>query len=377
MTAITSGSSRPRTVLLTADTVGGVWSHTLELARGLARSGVRAVLAAMGRPPTVEQAREAASVPGLTLHARPYRLPWMEEPWDDVARAGEWLQALAGETGCELVHLSEPVFGALRWEVPSLAVGHSCVLSWFAAVKGEPAPPQWDRYREAMAAGFDGADAVATPSLAMLAELARHYGVRSGTVVPNGRSAARFRPGRKEPIIVTAGRLWDPAKNVALLAAAAPALPWPVLAAGESRAPDGAVARTDGLRLLGPLDPTEMAELLGRAAIYVLPARYEPFGQSILEAALTGCALVLGDIPSLRELWSGAAVFVAPDDPVALRTALATLIQDAAGQRSLAARARARAAEYSPERMVRGYLAVYASLLDGVPAPGKVPACAS
>ena len=34
----------------------------------------------------------------------------------------------------------------------------------------------------------------------------------------------------------------------------------------------------------------------------------------MLEAASAGCPLILGDIPTFRELWDGAAVFVAPDD---------------------------------------------------------------
>jgi glycosyltransferase involved in cell wall biosynthesis len=367
-------------VLLTADTIGGVWSHALELARALGREGIRVTLAAMGRLPTAAQEREAKAVPGLVLYAAPYRLPWMDDPWDDVARAGDWLLTTAAATGCELAHLSEPVFAALDWRVPSLAVGHSCVLSWFRAVRGMPAPPGWDRYRRAMTAGFRRAGTVAAPTRAMLAELARHYGVRSGTVIPNGRDPSRFAPVRKQPVILTAGRLWDPAKNVAALAEAAGGLPWPVLAAGDVRAPAGDAQQMDGLRLLGPLDPDAMADQFARAALYALPARYEPFGQTILEAALAGCALVLGDIASLRELWDGAALFVAPDDPAALRAALALLIHDSSRRESLAARARARAAEYSPHRMVRGYLDLYASLLAGGAHPARpetVPACAS
>jgi glycogen(starch) synthase len=369
----------PRTVLLTADTIGGVWSHALELARGLGREGIGVTLAAMGHRPTDAQVREAKAVPGLVLYAAPYRLPWMDDPWEDVARAGDWLLATAAATGCELAHLSEPVFGALDWDVPPLAVGHSCVLSWFRAVRGRPAPPEWDRYRRAMTAGFRRAGTVAAPTRAMLAELARHYGVRSGTVIPNGRDPSRFVPARKQPVILTAGRLWDPGKNVAVLAAAAGDLPWPVLAAGEVRAPTGGAQRMEGVQLLGPLAPDAMADQFARAAIYALPARYEPFGQTILEAALAGCALVLGDIPSLRELWDGAALFVSPDDPAALRVALASLIHDSGRREALAARAQARGAEYSPHRMVRGYLDLYGSLLAGRARPArpeKEPACA-
>ena len=46
----------------------------------------------------------------------------------------------------------------------------------------------------------------------------------------------------------------------------------------------------------GQLTTAEVRNVINTASIYALPARYEPFGLSILEAALSGCALVLGDI---------------------------------------------------------------------------------
>ena len=51
------------------------------------------------------------------------------------------------------------------------------------------------------------------------------------------------------------------------------------------------------------------------AAIYVAPALYEPFGLTVLEAALSGCSLVLSDIPSFRENWDGAALLISTEDP--------------------------------------------------------------
>jgi glycosyltransferase involved in cell wall biosynthesis len=68
--------------------------------------------------------------------------------------------------------------------------------------------------------------------------------------------------------------------------------------------------------------------LLARASIYVHPARYEPFGLAILDAALAGCALVLGDIPSLRELWHDAAIFVPTEDAARLSRELTALIEN-------------------------------------------------
>jgi glycosyltransferase involved in cell wall biosynthesis len=101
---------------------------------------------------------------------------------------------------------------------------------------------------------------------------------------------------------------------------------------------------------------------MGRAALYALPARYEPFGLSVLEAALAGCALVLGDIPSLREVWGDAALFVAPEDRDGLAGALEWLMSRPAERERLAARARERALTFSPRRMARAYLHLYATL---------------
>ena len=168
---------------------------------------------------------------------------------------------------------------------------------------------------------------------------------------------------------MSAGRLWDEAKNVGALAKAAGSLAWPVRVAGEARGPDGEIAEFANVDLLGALPPPVLAEWLGRAAIYALPARYEPFGLSALEAALAGCALVLGDIPSLREVWDDAAVFVPPDDADELHRALQGLIRDDARRREMAARARVQALTYTPERMAAEYLEAFRELAPGVFTP--------
>jgi glycosyltransferase involved in cell wall biosynthesis len=106
---------------------------------------------------------------------------------------------------------------------------------------------------------------------------------------------------------------------------------------------------------------------MAAAAIYCAPARYEPFGLSILEAGLSGCALVLGDIPSLRELWDGAAVFVNPNEPDALWAAISELIANPPYREKVARRARFRALEFSPARMASRYESIYQTLLSSRP----------
>jgi glycosyltransferase involved in cell wall biosynthesis len=364
-------------VLMTADPVGGVWTYALELAGALAPHGVEVALATMGAPLTVAQREEMGRLGNVELFESRYRLEWMEDPWEDVRRAGDWLLGLAERVRPDLVHLNGYAQGALPWGVPVLMVGHSCVLSWWRAVKGAEAPPAWASYRREVARGLAAADLVLSPSAAMLSALQEYYGpLRAAGVIPNGRDPSRFAVRAKEPLILSAGRIWDEAKNVAALAAVAPSLPWPVHVAGEAMHPDGSIAFRHAVRYLGRLSSEALAVWFGRAAIYALPARYEPFGLSALEAALSGCALVLGDIPSLREVWGDAALFVPPDDLPALRQSLEVLIHDARTRNELSERARERARAYAPERMAGRYHAAYAELV-GRRRAGEVAACAS
>jgi glycosyltransferase involved in cell wall biosynthesis len=199
----------------------------------------------------------------------------------------------------------------------------------------------------------------------MLSALERHYGpLANSRVVPNGRDPALFPPGAKEPFILVAGRLWDEAKNVALVDKVAPSLPWPVYIAGEDHHPAGGQAHFRAVEPLRQLGASALSRWLARAAIFALPARYEPFGLSILEAGLAGYTLVLGDIPSLREVGDDAAAFVPPDDADGLAGTLQTLIQNPAHLTGLAAAARRRALRFTSQRMCADYLRVYRELLQ-------------
>jgi glycogen(starch) synthase len=353
-----------RPILMTADPIGGVWQYSLELCRELAKRDVNVMLATMGRQLERGERALICDLQNVELRESSYKLEWMNEPWSDVEAAGQWLLDLEARFQPSLIHLNQYSHGAIPWNVPVLVVGHSCVYSWFEAVQGAPPGPEWRSYWEAVRLGLQGADLVTAPSRSMLSSLEKHYGrFAAAEPIYNGRSSVRFAPGKKRDYIFTAGRLWDEAKNIASLNSIVGKVPWPIYAAGESRAPDGKQALVEGPTLLGRLDSEMLGQWFRRAAIFILPARYEPFGLSALEAALCGCALVLGDTESLREIWQDAALFVRPEDPEHVRATLVQLIANPSLREDFSRRARKRADSFTPERMGRAYLEIYAKLL--------------
>ncbi|MCB0109341.1 MAG: glycosyltransferase family 4 protein [Caldilineaceae bacterium] len=361
---------------MTADTVGGVWIYAIELASQLSGHGHEIVLATMGQTPTAEQQAAAAQIPRLQLYASNYKLEWMENPWADVEEAGAWLLAIAQAVKPDIIHLNNYAHGSLPWPAPVLMVGHSCVLSWWRAVHGVDAPAGWETYRRQVRAGLQSADVVVAPTQAMLHALQQHYGhFRNSVAIYNGCQAQKFRSAPKEEVIFSIGRLWDDAKNIAALETVAPQLAWPIYVAGASRHPDGGERQLSSIQPLGVLARNDVIAWLSKTAIYALPARYEPFGLSALEAALSGCALVLSEIPTLCELWEDHALFVPPNDPDALRDALSTLMADAQLRKSLGEAARRRAFTFTSERMAKRYLMLY-QLLNrsrAYPTPHALP----
>src|SRR5207248_255442 len=215
--------------------------------------------------------------------------------------------------------------------------------------------------------GLHAADFIIAPSRAMLASTIEHYGEvpAARAVIPNGIETSSYAPAKKRAFVFSAGRLWDPAKNVAVLEEVAGQINWPIYVAGDLAGPSANTrTRSNGnnFRPLGVLSRKDTVEWMATASIYCAPARYEPFGLSILEAALSRCALVLGDIPSLREIWDDAALYVSPDDHAGLRRTLLRLVREPDEREQLARRALQRAQRYAPRAMADAYLSVYRSL---------------
>jgi glycosyltransferase involved in cell wall biosynthesis len=353
-----------RRVLLTTDAVGGVWRYSLELAAGFAARGGETVLTVLGPPPDARQCAEAEAIAGLWLVVAEQPLDWTAETPAALNAGAAALADLAVRVGADSVQLHAPALaGAVTWPVPMVVTAHSCVGTWWRAVHGGMLPRDLAWRAAAAERGLVRADAVIAPSASFAADLQACYGLaRPVAVIRNGRRPVLGAAARR-PVVLTAGRLWDEGKGVATLDAAARSLPFAVYAAGPVSGPNGARAVCPHLRLLGVLDDVALADRYASAAVFASVSRYEPFGLAVLEAAQAGCALVLSDIPTFRELWTGAALFVPPLDAPALAVALERLLRDRGAAERLGALARARSRLYDPVRMAEASWTVHETIV--------------
>ena len=367
LTAVDPG--RKQQIFMTADAVGGVWQYALDLAHGLHSHGVETTLALLGPRPDASRIEEASAVDGLTLLPLDLPLDWTAATADEVMRAGATLTALADETGADLVHLNSAGLAAgAGFRAPVVIGCHSCVATWWAAVRSGPVPDDFLWRAKHVLQGYRAADALIAPTAAFADVSCRTYGLGEAPfVVHNGRS--RIAPRRDRPAFAasfafTAGRLWDDGKNLAVIDRAAARLAIPIVVAGPTEGPNGARIDLQHAKSLGPLSGAEIARWLRACPIFLSSALYEPFGLAVLEAAQAGCPLILSDIASFRELWDGAALFVPARDDRAFARAVEEIVKDADLRGRMGAAAMKRALDYSVEAMTAETLAIYRPLLD-------------
>jgi hypothetical protein len=257
-------------------------------------------LATMGRPLSDDQWAELADLSNVRVYESNYRLEWMKHPEGDIRAARLWLMRIAEKFQPDVVHLNEYVYGDLDWGLPVVITGHSCVCAWHTDVQR-----------------------------------------------------------------TTAGAEWDAARNISILDDIAGLLRWPVQVAGEVCNPESGQPRQfSKVTLLGSSSSREMRQLFGNAAIYALPAFHDPFGLTALEAAFSGCALVLSRIDTLQEVWGDAPLYASPDAPEQWLAQLRRLIEEPALRTDVARRCVRHAQQYTAENMAQQYLEQYGRLLE-------------
>ena len=361
-------------ILLTTDTVGGVWTFTQELAAVLLLRNHSVALLSFGRQPSASQAEECNRLrarygTSFRYGASAAPLEWMESNERAYSEGTAALLALADSFQADIVHSNQFCFGDLPIAVPVVITAHSDVLSWAAACRPHGLEPSaWlTQYRSLVECGLQRATAVVAPTQWMSETLRRLYSLPfAPKVILNGSNISRPRTLSKRHQAVSVGRLWDEAKNLRLLADVVS--PMPILVAGEQRFQGShTVMHSGALTLLGPLTHEDVLALFGESSLYLGPSRYEPFGLAPLEAAQCGCALLLNDQPSFREIWGEAALYLR--DANSLSRLLASLSPQSlleAQQRS-----RERAHQLTATRMAEQYESLYRELLASTSADAK------
>ena len=347
-------------VLITTDTVGGVWTFTQEIAEQLLSRGWCIHLVSLGRAPSAAQQRwfektADAWKTQFSWAALDAPLEWMQEndrAWREPAPA---LVRMAHEFGAEVLHSNQFCFGALPVNIPRIVTAHSDVLSWGRACRDAKLDdsPWLRRYVDLVQRGLSQAHVIVAPTRWMAKSLARDFSLPgSPAVIPNGRTIPQSVAGPRKLQALTAGRIWDEAKNVAMLAEVDS--PIPLLVAGEvQNGPERAPSTLRDVTVLGSLASEELLRVFRESAMYICTSRYEPFGLAPLEAALCGCAVLANDIPSLREVWQDGALYF--EHAASLTRLLHHLCEDPGELAAAQRRSLQRARTYTSGRMADGY----------------------
>ena len=107
-------------------------------------------------------------------------------------------------------------------------------------------------------------------------------------------------------------------------------------------------------RFTGWISREELYELFRRARAFIYPSLFEGFGMPVLEAMAAGVPVACSDIPPLREIADGMAIFFDPHSDTAMRAAIGRVLEDP----GLAQRASEHASAFRWEKTARETLAV-------------------
>ena len=363
-------------ILVTTDTLSGVWTHTQELVAGLVNSGVEVTLVSFGDIPLPAQTSWMESLSGLDYCPTAFRLDWMQEGQADFRDSARYLAALVKERKPDLLHLNQLCYGSLPVRTPRLVAAHGDLISWWKAVHGtEPTESHWLRgYRFLVTQGLEQATVVVAPSFWMLEAIRAHYThPKRDAVIYNGRNPVFFNPYvSKQDSVLAVGRLHDASKQLALLTQHPHPVPVCIVDSDGPIAGPSTPISTDvkvqaseaSVSLKGMQTEVQLRMLYSRAAIFAATSCYEPCGFGTLEAALSRCAIVANDIPHYREIWGDSAIYFRENDAESLAEVIRRLHERRDLCRGYAARAYQRARQcFTAKRMVEEYLRLYRRML--------------
>lgn len=399
----------------------GIVTYVEAIAEGMCRLGHRPYILS---GTSVESLSENSTAPVIDL--QPLGRPtWPEKLFESLAfrmapnsprtrvmRTARGLRrAMGGRGGCprpDVLEIEETLglAGAVaaRIPVPVVARLHG---PWFLNGPNQgddPSSPGFAARVQIEGEALRAVDGVTAPSADVLRRVRDHYGLalEKAEVIPNPvrivPSDRRWRADGCEPDHVLFVGRFDRHKGgdtivdaFALLQRSRPASRLTFVGPDRGLIHDGRPcslpdyiehrlpgALADGrVSWLGQRPPSEVAELRLRAAVTAVASRYETFAITITEAMAVGCPLVATRAGGAGELFEHGehGLYVPPDDPGAMASAIAALLADPAR-----AAAMGRAASvycerhYAPEAIASQTIRFYRRVLsraDGRNTPGK------
>jgi glycosyltransferase involved in cell wall biosynthesis len=133
----------------------------------------------------------------------------------------------------------------------------------------------------------------------------------------------------------------------------------------EKRSLEAMCALIDRVIFPGSLDDADLALLLNRATLAVLPSLDEGFGLTGLEAAACGAPLVATQSSALPEVLGNGAVYFTPGDREELCSHLVTVLTDAGQRRELREQGLKRIANLSWATEAERLLSVFEEMFTG------------
>lgn len=121
---------------------------------------------------------------------------------------------------------------------------------------------------------------------------------------------------------------------------------------------------TDSVELRGWVTDDELERLYGEAACVVFPTLFEGFGLPVLEAMARGCPVICSDLPVLREIGGGAAVYIDPHSVSGLANSIRRMLADPVKRAELSEFGRERAAGFTWTAAATGTARSFQRALD-------------
>ncbi|HEY8678284.1 MAG TPA: glycosyltransferase family 1 protein [Candidatus Dormibacteraeota bacterium] len=351
----------------------GIGRYISGLLPGLAAIlGSRLVVVARARDAALVRAVIGAAPRLMTVNASPYRLGEQSLLPFRLMRAG-----------LDLIHFPHYNLPLVK-PGPFLVTVHDLFPFQFPEIHSGPLPRMVNQML--MRNAVSGARRIITPSDATASAVTRYFPAAGQKIVAIPEAAdERFNPtrnldaeaawqarlGLRPPYVLYLGQ-WKAYKNVPLLIEAFQTVRRShpsaqlVIAGDDPRHPEVREAAAHlpmgSVVLPGRVPDSGIPDLYRGASVVVLPSRAEGFGLPVIEGMACGVPVVCSDLPVLREIADGGAIFCDPADPAAFAMAIGRVL-DAPPGGAMRQRGLDRANAFSWRRTAEQTVAAYGAAL--------------